>query len=329
MSEISIIVPVYKTEKYLHRCIDSILTQTFTDFELILVDDGSPDRSGVICDEYAAKDARVRVIHKSNGGVSSARNAALKIAEGQYLMFCDSDDYADPQWCSKMYDVIQQHPDAWVNCNVWRVDTQGRKQVMYAETIDAPYQHVTFYSLYTAALCGSLWSTILSRDVVERNYLRFNEGYTMGEDTDFMMRYHSHCTGNLLVPQPLYNYYQNEGSTVHSYRSDNFERYKHCFTDRIQHVEQEYLGDYLDNWLWRFVKMLDEVHDPRNSMPFAKRMAYCQSMMNTDEFRYCVSNAPGKNESPLYMKVVRTRNYYLFWLFQKVCRLKAALKNRK
>ena len=91
-------------------------------------------------------------------------------------------------------------------------------------------------------------------------------------------------------------------------------------------MEKEHLGDYLDNWLWRFVKMLDEVHDPRNNMSFVKRMAYCQEMMNTEEFRYCVSNAPGKSESPLYMKVVRSHNYYLFWVFQKVCRLKAMLK---
>ena len=89
---LSIIVPVYNVEKYLARCIDSILAQTFTDFELILVDDGSTDNSGEICDEYAGKDPRIIVIHKENGGVSSARNHGLDIARGEYITFVDSDD---------------------------------------------------------------------------------------------------------------------------------------------------------------------------------------------------------------------------------------------
>ena len=89
----SIVVPIYKTEKYLKQCVDSILSQSFTDFELILVDDGSPDNSGKMCDDYAQKDCRVRVIHKQNGGLSDARNAGIKEAKGDYLCFLDSDDF--------------------------------------------------------------------------------------------------------------------------------------------------------------------------------------------------------------------------------------------
>ena len=100
---ISVIVPVYKVEKYIHRCIDSILAQTFTDFELILVDDGSPDCCGSICDEYAKKDSRVTVIHKKNGGLSDARNAGLDFAMGDYILFVDSDDYIDADLLEQTY----------------------------------------------------------------------------------------------------------------------------------------------------------------------------------------------------------------------------------
>ena len=93
--KISVIIPVYNTEKFLHRCIDSILTQTYTDFELLLIDDGSKDSSGSICDEYAEKDSRVRVFHKENGGVSSARNLGLDNAWGEWITFVDSDDYIE------------------------------------------------------------------------------------------------------------------------------------------------------------------------------------------------------------------------------------------
>lgn len=102
MPKISIIVPIYNVEEYIHRCIDSILAQTFTDFELILVDDGSPDRCGEMCDEYAKKDSRIKVIHKENGGLSDARNAGLEIAQGDFIGFVDSDDYIE----SDMYEIL-------------------------------------------------------------------------------------------------------------------------------------------------------------------------------------------------------------------------------
>ena len=106
MPTISVIVPVYKVEKNIHRCVDSILGQTYADFELILVDDGSPDNCGAICDEYAAKDSRVVVIHQKNGGLSSARNAGIDIATGAYISFVDSDDYIYPNYLERLYEVL-------------------------------------------------------------------------------------------------------------------------------------------------------------------------------------------------------------------------------
>ena len=103
LNAISVIVPVYNTEKYLHRCVDSILAQTFTDFELLLIDDGSTDSSGAICDESAQKDSRVRVFHKENGGVSSARNLGLDKAKGKWVTFVDSDDWIKESFLNKLY----------------------------------------------------------------------------------------------------------------------------------------------------------------------------------------------------------------------------------
>lgn len=113
MPEISVIVPIYQIEAYLRRCVDSILAQTFTDFELILVDDGSPDNCGTICDEYAAKDARIHVIHQENGGLSAARNASIDWAfansDSQWLSFVDSDDWVHPQMLEQLYRAVQEH----------------------------------------------------------------------------------------------------------------------------------------------------------------------------------------------------------------------------
>ncbi len=110
--KISVIVPVYNVERYLHRCIDSILAQTLKEFELILIDDGTPDRSGAICDEYAARDNRISVIHQANAGVSAARNAGLEVAEGTWATFIDSDDWVAPEYLETIYKAVTEtvHP---------------------------------------------------------------------------------------------------------------------------------------------------------------------------------------------------------------------------
>ena len=121
MSEISIIVPVYNVEKYLENCIESILNQTFKDFELILVDDGSTDNSGKICDIYEKKDSRIKVIHKNNGGLSSARNAGLDIACGKYVGFIDSDDSIHPRMYEILYDLIKKYESDISCCNYKKI----------------------------------------------------------------------------------------------------------------------------------------------------------------------------------------------------------------
>ena len=125
--KVSILVPIYNVEKYLSRCIESVLSQDFRDYELILVDDGSPDRCPQICDEYAKKDSRIKVIHKKNGGLSDARNIGLDIATGEYVMFIDSDDFVDIDMMeSMMNNMIDNNVDLVV-CNIKYVIIEGRK----------------------------------------------------------------------------------------------------------------------------------------------------------------------------------------------------------
>ena len=125
MPKLSVIVPVYNTEKYLRECIDSILAQTFTDFELILVDDGSTDGSGVLCDSLAQTDDRIRVIHKENGGLSDARNAGLVQAKGTWLLFVDGDDYVEPDAMAHMQSLLEQHHAQIIHCCLRNVYVDG------------------------------------------------------------------------------------------------------------------------------------------------------------------------------------------------------------
>ncbi|MCF0156053.1 MAG: glycosyltransferase, partial [Veillonella sp.] len=131
MSKISVIVPIYNVEPYIHQCVDSIINQTYKDLEIILVDDGSPDNCGKICDEYAAKDDRVKVIHRPNGGLSAARNSGLDVATGEYIAFVDSDDYIACNMYSDMMEFMLKHKLDIVVCSSYRVKNSKIKEEKY------------------------------------------------------------------------------------------------------------------------------------------------------------------------------------------------------
>ena len=159
MPTISVIVPIYKVEEYLARCVDSILAQTFTDYELFLVDDGSPDNCGAMCDEYAKKDPRITVIHKQNGGLSDARNAALEVASGEYIAFIDSDDWVAPNHLESMLAALKEHGADMAVCNFPKVHEDGRKEPMYhpANELTVREGDEVFETLNQPAACNKLY----------------------------------------------------------------------------------------------------------------------------------------------------------------------------
>lgn len=124
--KVSIVVPVYKVEEYIDRCLDSLLNQTLKDIEIILVDDGSPDNCPKICDEYAQKDARVRVVHKQNEGLGYARNSGMEVAVGEYIAFVDSDDFVDIRMFEELYDVARGNDSDVVYCNIYKYYNEGK-----------------------------------------------------------------------------------------------------------------------------------------------------------------------------------------------------------
>ena len=159
--KLSIIVPIYNVEPYLRKCIDSILAQTFTDFECILVDDGSPDNCPTICDEYAKKDSRIRVIHKENGGLSDARNAGLDIAQGEYIGFVDSDDYILEDMYSQMILKMDLYHADIVVCGIENIDENGNIlenwQNLCGDSVYEKEEYINnLYPDINRKLCGSV-----------------------------------------------------------------------------------------------------------------------------------------------------------------------------
>ena len=205
MPELSIIVPVYKVEEYLPKCIDSILAQTFNDFELILIDDGSPDRCGEICDEYAAKDSRIKVIHQKNQGVSAARNAGLDIATGTYLGFVDSDDWIESEMYETMILTAEKEQADSVICgiNFYHDDgTYFRSDLVENSFYNKNELLIAFLDKPTP-LGGMCWNKILLRKKVNQN--RFNMNFSYSEDWIYLFECFQFCERVYKIPDSLYN----------------------------------------------------------------------------------------------------------------------------
>jgi len=220
MPTISVIVPIYKVEPYIRRCIDSILAQTYTDFELILVDDGSPDNCGAICDEYATKDSRIHVIHQENGGVSAARNAGIDIASGEYLTFVDSDDWVKTYFLERLLST-----PADLLCQTKVTSDEFGEQFFYDRNTSKTYCPCTRSEIADLVISGRLnWiaSKRYKLSIIQEHEIRFNTKIDFGEDTLFTVEVALHSSS--VVVENVSNYvYVNYSSrrTLGNTYSDN------------------------------------------------------------------------------------------------------------
>ncbi|MGM9652762.1 MAG: glycosyltransferase family 2 protein [Eubacteriales bacterium] len=223
MPEISIIVPVYNVEKYLKRCIDSILSQTFTDFELILVDDGSPDGCPAICDEYAQQDSRIRVIHKENGGLSDARNAGLEVAIGKFIGFVDSDDFIHPQMYALLYDAAIMYNAGIVQCEFNRFyedreiapfheETLRTVRIMGQEEYLDNFYPENCYAI-TSTVCNKLYKCHIFQNIRFPFGQYYEDGFVLLETLNCCS---TECEKVILLQNQLYWYMQREGSIMYS-----------------------------------------------------------------------------------------------------------------
>lgn len=216
---VTVIVPVYKVEKYLSRCVDSILAQTFTDFELILVDDGSPDDCPAICDAYAQRDPRVSVIHRENGGLSAARNSGLEIARGEYIAFCDSDDYWAADFLEVLLHQIEETQADVVSCGYTAVTETGEPlyRTDYPRMEKELDSQQALAKLMVCDILGmkiswAVWTRIFRGDIIRRYHLQFFSCFA--EDIPFTLEYSLYCKRVATVDYVGYYYTQRDNSIM-------------------------------------------------------------------------------------------------------------------
>ncbi len=235
---ISIIIPVYNVEPYLRRCLDSVLAQTYNDIEVIVVDDGSPDYSGMICDEYAKKDKRIKVIHQKNGGLCAARNAGMKIATGKFIGFVDSDDWVSPQMYETLHQNIIQYQADIVSCSYFRVkpehDTVSRcdGEIHVYNKRQAMKQIISQFNVRT-----TFWNKLFRVEMFHG--LQFPEGRTY-EGAILMHKVFAKAEKVVHVGRPYYYYFDNAISIINTRSVRNGASYVEAHIDRYYELIPEY-----------------------------------------------------------------------------------------
>lgn len=257
---VSIIVPVYKSKATLERCVESLLAQTVSDVEILLVDDGSPDGSGALCDELRERDARIRVLHQANGGVSSARNAGIEAAKSEYLVFADSDDYVEPDFLERMLEAIRE--DDIAVCG-FHHHYLGQDVVRIPE-VPGNDGVENFLALYGQGFWNMPWNKLYKRDFVGR----FDETLSLGEDLLFNLDYLHRADGVAIVRAALCHYIQDDtGCSLSSQkREDKLELAKRIWREVSRFYEE--LSGHQDESGVINARLIQEVLDDVESLPF-------------------------------------------------------------
>lgn len=237
---ISVIVPVYKTEPYLAKCIESILEQTYSNLEIILVDDGSPDNCGNICDEFAKKDSRIVVIHQKNGGLSNARNSALNIAKGNYIGFVDSDDYIASDMFETLFNLAKNHHSNLAMVSFDEVNENDhiinpKQYTNQIQTLDCV--HSIKELLIDDKIQNYVWNKLYHRDLFET--IRFPEGKSF-EDISIMIEVFEKANGIVYFDSPKYHYLKRSTSIVNAHSHKTIEDHVEVLTKRYQYLEGKY-----------------------------------------------------------------------------------------
>lgn len=295
---ISIIVPVYNVEKYLSRCINSILGQSFTDYELILIDDGSTDKSGNICDEFAKKDQRIQVRHFKNNGVSSARNTGIKISKGEWLFFLDSDDTLEPESLNSINSQLNKYKNIDMLVGSFRYINNNQivnayNANSYQDGIDVMHE----YGLWNIKIC--MGSFVVKKEQVENNHIIFNTETKYGEDVEFI----NYCLLNSykvkVTSQCLFNYTIHNNSAISKVGFDRYDCYK-ARKRILKYVQKNFPNNKELETLYSFNLLPEAIIDTtyllcRNRINIFKIIKF----LNNNKYYDVINHAKDNDNTPL------------------------------
>ena len=311
MDLISIIVPVYNVESYLEKCIESIIHQTYKNLQIVLINDGSVDQSGKICDAYAKQDERIQVVHQENKGVSNARNKGLSVAKGKYIAFCDADDWIEPDMYEYLYQLMQNTECNIASCGAWMESPSGKYAIGYA------HKKVTYLNVEDSIVelhvrkCMSDWSVtkLFERSVI--NQLLFNEALKVSEDYEFECRAMEQSNGVVCGTEVKYHYIQRKDSVSNNGYTEEFEKglkvrekYMNRYIQLYPNRKKEIMARYMLEVMGVLTAMI------KGDNIDTKRLKELRKIIRENLFIYIITRGPD-----LYLKasaIVISMNFKLF-----------------
>lgn len=293
---VSVIIPVYNAEKTLKSCLDSLLKQTVKDIEIIVVDDGSTDGSPQICDEYAERYG-ITVIHKPNGGVSTARNRGIEEAKGKYLMFCDSDDWVEETYVEVFYSRMEEFGAELTVGGLIMNETVKKEVYIKNSGKTEPYciPQKVFYELRNKDILAFPFNKIFLRSLIMEKGIRFKVGLSECEDLVFNLQYINFCEkGILVIPESLYHYEFREGSLSTRYHNDRFfDVIRPIFKAYEETIEktgvddEEFLKDFYTIYFLKTIENIPILWDKRNTFGLFKKIIKAQKILLSEEYAVC------------------------------------------
>ncbi len=341
MPTVSIIVPVYNVERYIRKCIDSILEQTYRDFELLLVDDGSTDNSGVICDEYAFNDNRIRVIHKINGGVSDARNAGIEAALGEYVVFCDSDDYVSSKYLNDLICANAIKNDSLVVSDIFEFNDNINTYI-YESSDENSYKIISldnmneqdFSLLFLQYKLWGPYCKLFSAEIIKSQNIKFDTNLKTAEDFCFNMQYLKYVNDIVFLETKSYYYRVGYKELKLKYITDSDIRSIHAISEKlteyairgnVYHYVKEKIASLVANKI--FFHRLPSCYIINDSITFLEKYRNYKCLMFGNSFCTQLYRMGLKHlNSNKYLKIALFFNSYLVWyIFYKLVEIKQTL----
>lgn len=329
MELVSVVVAIYNQEDFLGELITSICKQSYCALQIILVDDGSTDHSPAICDEYGAKDERILVVHKENGGVSSARNAGLLAAEGKYIFVLDGDDILTSDYCARMVEAQQANPDSFVLCGYEEFDEKTGRVVTGRGTngkeATVVYEKSALAELVNETFIHIPWNKIYERDIIKRCGLRYDEEVSNSEDYIFNMQYlkMKNPSELVMIAEPLYRYRKHGKTTLSGrYYEDMFDTKKNEIA-LLAGLEKEWGIAHTSEFYKRALHCLETAvlnyMRPENPMSYSEKIRTCNKVLRSGEYKMYLKKC-GSEMSFVRYAVCKSGSAALFDRYIAFCR---------
>lgn len=353
MPKFSIIVPIFKVEQYLERCIDSLVNQTLKDIEIILVDDGSPDRCPEICDNYAKQDRRIKVIHKKNGGVSAARNDGLALAKGEWVIFCDSDDWMELDACESLYNTGVSCNADIVIADIYRVNGNKRNYCkLFANAFEFTQQkdiEKVILSVIYQRFCmmtpekpqfglGGPWNKAIRREIITENSICFDTDL-MGvyDDRLFILNAYTRAKKIVYIHKAVYNYVLIEDSITRAYKANILEVNIRIFNKFNNFIRKNFSSNPTLNEAYNAM-VVNRLHDAlrlyffskKNQTNWAEKREKLKKVLETEPYRTAIQNISADKlhkHLALALKIMKINSPELLWLLFKMKEIKSTVTN--